>query len=114
MSVLFFKISGSNAQGTDATNDVTTDSFEFKSSHDWSVSIPGDSITGGPPTYTVEVSNDDSTWYDYNNSSTDIDVVDAVADHYFSFRYMRVNYSANGTSAGTVDMRLSIKNDKDD
>lgn len=114
MSVINFELLGVDITAGDATSNFTTDKYEFKSSHDWSVSIEGTGIVGGPPTYTVEVSNNDSLWYEYNNSSTNIDIADSVADHYFGFRYMRVIYSANAASAGTVHVQLSIKNDNVD
>lgn len=114
MSTVLFKISGAEAQGVDATNDVTTDAFKLGESYDWSVSLNDTGVTGGPPTYTIEVSNNSSKWYEFNQNSTDVALADSVTAEYFGFKYMRVIYSANGTTAGTVDFELSINHEKVD
>lgn len=109
MSVVLFKIGGVPAENVDATNDVTTDAFEMEISHDWSVSIKGNSVVG-LPTYTIEVSNNNSTWYNLNVLSTGVKFVDSITSDFLSYRYMRIVYAANGATGGTVDIELSTKN----
>lgn len=109
MSVVFFKILGSDAKNVDATSDATTDAYEMEISHDWSVSIKDNSVVG-LPTYTIEVSNNDSTWYNLNTLSNDVKFVDSIASDFISHRYMRIVYSANGSTSGTISIELSIKN----
>jgi hypothetical protein len=110
MSVINFKIGGVPTKAVDATVDFTTDAYDFDYSHDWSTSISETGVVGSP-TYTIECSNDKVKWYEYNSASTAVALADAVADDRFSFSYMRLIYSANGTSAGTVDVELSLNND---
>lgn len=109
MSVIFFKISGADAVGVDATNDFTTDGYPFEISHDWSVSFKDNAVTG-LPTYTLQVSNNNSTWYNLNVLSTGVKFDDSITSDFISYRFMRVVYTANGASAGTVDVELSTKN----
>lgn len=109
MSLVYFKISDVNTKAVDATNDFTTDKFRFEVSQNWSVSFKDNSVVG-LPTYTIEVSNNGSTWYELNVLSTDVKFDDSITSDFFSYRFMRVVYSANGASAGTVDLELSTKN----
>lgn len=110
MSLIYFKILGVEAKGVDATSDFTTDAYEFCYSHDWSVSLNELGLVGGPPTYTVEVSNNNTKWYDWDVLSTNAAIQDSVDAPYMSFKYMRIVYSANGTSSGTVDVELDTLN----
>ena len=109
MSVVFFKIAGVNAEGVDATSDFTTDAFPTLISHDWSVSFNDNSVVG-TPTYTIEVSNNESTWYLLNVLSTNVKFDDSITSDFLSYKFMRVKYLAGGTSSGTVDLEFSIRN----
>jgi len=106
MSLIYFKIAGVPAKGVDATNDFTTDAYQFCNSHDWSVSLNDAGLVGGPPTFTIEVSNNSTKWYDWDTLSTNTAIVDSPDAPYMSYKYMRIVYTANGTSAGTVDVEL--------
>ncbi len=109
MSLTHFKISGVDAKGVDATSNFTTDSYRFEISQDWSVSFKDNAVVG-LPTYTLEVSNNNATWYDLNVLSTNVKLEDSITSDFISYRYMRVVYTANAASAGTVDVELSTKN----
>jgi hypothetical protein len=110
MSLIYFDISNTPAVGVDATNDVTTDAYQFEHSHGWSVSLSDTGLAGGPPTFTVEVSNNLSKWYEWDSLSTDVAIVDSPDATYMSYKYMRVIYTANGTSAGMIDFELDLQN----
>ncbi len=110
MSLTYFKIANVEAKLVDATNDVTTDAYLFDNSHGWAVSLNDIGLAGGPPTYTVEVSNNKTKWYDWDDLSTDVAIEDSPDSTYMSFKYMRVVYTANGTSAGTIDFELDLQN----
>ncbi len=110
MSLVYFKITGVEAKGVDATNDFTTDGYKFENSHDWSVSLKSIGVVGGPASYTLQVSNNGSTWYDYNSDSSNVVLEDSVDSDHMAFRFLRVVYTANGTSAGTLDVELGINN----
>lgn len=66
-------------------------------------------LTAGDPTYTIEVSNDNLTWFEYNNLSTDVSVNDAVDDNHLAWIYMRVVYDAKTETTGTVEFELTQK-----
>jgi len=112
MSLIYFKILGVDAKGVDATNDFTTDAYEFCYSHDWSVSLNdvGLAVTGQDPTFTIEVSNNGVKWYDWDSLSTDTAIEDSPDADYMSYKYMRIVYSSNGATAGTVDVELDSLN----
>lgn len=109
MSVVLFKIGGVPAQNVDATSDVTTDAFATFISHDWSVSFKDNSVVGFP-TYTIEVSNNESTWYNIADKAKNVKFDDSITCDFLSYRYMRVLYSANGATEGTVNIEFTIKN----
>lgn len=88
--------------------DFTTDSFEMCFNHFWSFSVT-DNTTGGSPDYTIEVSNDNTQWYEYNSSSSNVLLDDGVDDTHFAWRYFRVVYLSNGVTSGDVTFYLSIK-----
>lgn len=111
MSLIHFKIAGVPAIGVDATSDFTTDAYQFCNSHDWSVSLNDNGLAGNPPpTFTIEVSNNGVKWYDWDSLSTGVEIDDSPDADYMSYKYMRVVYSANGNSAGTVDVELDTLN----
>ena len=110
MSLIYFKILGTEAKGVDATSDFTTDAYEFLNSHGWSVSLNDSGLAGGPPTFTIEVSNNKTKWYEWDVLSTNTAIEDSPDASYMSFKYMRIVYSANGTSLGTVDVELDVLN----
>lgn len=112
MSVIKFTVSDVDVIDRVATADFTTDSISFDNSHDWSVSFSSTGITGGPPTYTVEVSNDDSTWFPWSVASTDIGLGVSPNDNFMPYKHLRVVYENNVTTAGTVTLELNIANDK--
>lgn len=108
MNVVNFNIGGVPAVSVDATSNFTTDGIKFPNSLSWSVTFKRNAIVGGTPVYTVEVSNNEITWYDYNNLSTDVSLEDSVADDSMSFTFMRIQYLASGVSSGTLDVELNI------
>ena len=110
MSLNYFKIGGVPAKLVDATNDVTTDPYVFCHSHDWAVSLLDTGLVGGPPTFTIEVSSNNVKWYEWDVLSTNTAIEDSPDATYMSYKYMRVVYSANGTSAGTIDFELDLLN----
>jgi len=63
----------------------------------------------GIPTYTVEVSSDGITWFDYDTLFTDVSTVDAVEDTQLSFTHIRVNHNGGTASAGTVEYLFTQK-----
>ena len=94
----------------DATITETSEALDSCFNYVWSLSPLISGITGTNPTYTVEVSNDGVNWYEYNNLSTNVDIIDAVDDNHLSFTKMRIVHDATGTSGGTVIYKFVQKN----
>jgi hypothetical protein len=111
MSFLYFKISGSEAKAVDATTNFTTDAFTFDNSIAWSVSLKDNGVVGSP-TYSVEVSNNGSTWYVWSATSSGLSLNAKVNDDNMPCAFMRVNYVANAASEGTIDVELGINSFK--
>jgi hypothetical protein len=111
MSILRFEVGGNKVVDYDATSDFTTDSINFFHSHDWSVDI-SENGTDGNPTFTIQSSNDNSKWYDYDKNATIVKIEDAFGWHYYEFKYMRIVYVATGVTTGTITINLNLNNDK--
>ena len=92
----------------DVTVSEASELLESCSNYVWNVSP---SVTGlsGSPTYTIEVSNDGTTWFEYATEFTGVDIDDAVEDTQLSFKYMRVNHIAGTSTAGVVTYTLTQK-----
>jgi len=110
MSVINFRIADAKILAVDADTNFTSDEIRFDKSHDWSVTLVGTGIVGGPPTYTVEVSNDKTKWYDWDVSATDVALADSAGSDHLGYKYMRIVYTAGTTSAGTIAAQLGLFN----
>lgn len=93
----------SDGTAHDATISETSEALMSCQNYTWSVSPTAIGLTGGTPEYTIEVSNDGVTWFEYNNASTDVSVEDAVDDIHLSFTQMRINHNSKGSTSGTVE-----------
>ena len=110
MSTLKFKSSGVNIEGKDASVAFTSDSVEWDYSHDWSVSFSGVGVDGSP-VFTIQCSNDNLTWYDYDINSTDVSIANSFEWDYFGFKYQRVVYTPTGVTTGAVTAMYTVNND---
>lgn len=92
----------------DVTFSEASESLESHSNYVWNVSP---SVVGlsGLPIYTIEVSNDGTTWFEYATEFTNVAIDDAVEDTQLSFKYMRVNHVAGTSTVGTVTYTLTQK-----
>lgn len=93
----------------DATVDETSEALESCQNYTWSITPILVGITGGTPEYTIEVSNDGVTWFEYNNASTNVSVEDAVDDTHLAFTKIRIVHDAKGASSGTVEYKFVQK-----
>lgn len=86
----------------------TTTPFEICFQYGWSLAP---TVTGTPGTakYTVEVSQDNVTYFDYKTLATGVDIEDAVEDNTFSWSWIRIAVTPGGPSAGTVDFSIELK-----
>jgi hypothetical protein len=99
----------SDGTSHDATVSETSESIQSCYKYQWSLAPIINGLTAGDPTYTIEVSNDNLTWFEYNNLSTDVSVNDAVDDNHLAWIYMRVVYDAKTETTGTVEFELTQK-----
>lgn len=99
------------ADGTDhdATVDESSLALESCYKYGWNITPITTGLTGGTPEYTVEVSNDNINWFEYNNLSTDVSVDDAVCDDHLTFIYMRIVHQSKGATGGTVEYVFTQK-----
>jgi len=63
----------------------------------------------GIPQYTVEVSSDGISWFDYDTLFTGVSTVDAVENTQLSFTHIRIKHISGTASAGTVAYLLTEK-----
>jgi len=103
-----FSVGGTPVVNYDGTSDFTTDTQEVCFNHVWSFQVE-DNTTGGNPNYTIEVSNDGSTWTSYFNNAENIPLDESYEDNRLAFLYMRIVYNATGVSSGTVTFNLVLK-----
>lgn len=93
----------------DATIDEASEGLLSCFKYGWNVTPITAGLTGGTPEYTIEVSNDNVNWFEYNNLSTDVSVEDAVCDDHLTFIYMRIVHQSKGATGGTVKYVLTQK-----
>lgn len=93
----------------DASVSETSESLQNCFKYDWSLAPVQAGLTTTAPTYTIEVSNDDTNWFDYNNLSTDVAIEDAVDDNHLAWIYIRIVYNAKTESTGTVEFEFTQK-----
>lgn len=74
----------------------------------WSIT-PEVNFSGLEPAYTIEVSNNGSTWASYAEETENADVTQPFDDTHFNFLYVRINYVKGATTSGTVKFELILK-----
>lgn len=97
-----------DGENHDATVDETSDALENCFNYVWNVT-PKNTGLVGVAQYTIEVSNDGVSWFDYATVFTNVSTVDAVEDIQFSFTKMRINHKSSTATAGTVKYLLTQK-----
>jgi len=99
----------SDGTSHDATVSETSEAVQSCYKYEWSLAPIKTGLTIADPTYTIEVSNDGTTWFEYNNLSTDVSVNDAVDDNHLAWIFMRVVYDAKTETTGTIEFELTQK-----
>jgi len=99
----------SDGTSHDATVSETTQSISSCYKYEWSLTPIKTGMTELTSTYTIEVSNDDVNWFEYNNLSTDVSIIDAVDDTHLAWIYIRIVYDAKTESTGTIEFELTQK-----
>lgn len=99
----------SDGTSHDASVSETSDSVQSCYKYEWAVAPITSGLTSADGTWTIEVSNDDVNWFEYNNLSTGVAIVDAVDDNHLAWIYMRIVYDAVTETTGTVSFELTQK-----
>lgn len=86
-----------------------SDPIKLDENYTWNVAPIVTGLVGGPPLYTIEVSNDNINWDAYSALATDVDVNNPFDDNHLSFNYIRINHKVGGATAGTVKYPLNGK-----
>ena len=90
----------------DITADATSEGIEMPENYLWSVSPNIVAAITGAPTYTIEVSSDGHTWFEYTSDLTDMAITTSTGVEGFEYILMRIVVSANSASAGDVEFLL--------
>lgn len=81
-------------------------------SYDWDLIIRKEGADGNP-IITIEVSHDNINWVEYNNKSTNV-IIDEdyirFVDDILPLKWIRIKVIANGTTTGTINATIYIKN----
>jgi len=93
----------------DASVSETSNSVTNCYKYEWAVAPVTSGLTSGDATYTIEVSNDNVNWFEYNNLSTDVSIVDAVDDNHLAWIYIRIVYDAKTETTGTIEFNFTTK-----
>lgn len=92
----------------DASVTESSESLVFCDSHFWSL-IPVVASLDASPLWTLEVSNDNVTFSPYASETDGAAIAQGFDDNHLAFKFMRVTYTANGNTTGTVEFTLIIK-----
>lgn len=86
-----------------------SNSIKLVQNYKWSIQPIPDTVVGTSPLYTVQVSNDDIDWDDYDVLSTNVDIINAVDDTHLAFNYVRIVHIPNGVTSGNVTYKINLK-----
>jgi len=106
---LKYKFTFGDGTAHDATVTEISQSWEVCFNYGWSLFVDQIGLTSSDATWTIEVSNDNSTFYNYKSNSVDIPIIDAYDDIHLSWTYMRINYDAKTETTGTVEFEITLK-----
>jgi len=93
----------------DATATETSASIRIEENYKWSVYPRLEGVVGGPPDYSVQVSIDDVRFANFSLETTNKTSTLPVDDDNLPYLFVRIVSTANGTTAGTVQYPISLK-----
>lgn len=91
----------------DLSQDQTGDSVQLCFQYGWSITPVFNS--SGLATYTVLVSDDNITFFDYKDLAKDVSIDDSLCDTHMNYLFIRVDTISNGDS-GIGNFKLVLKN----
>lgn len=78
------------------------------SNYGWSISPVSIGLDSAPK-YTIEVSNNDSTWQPYSPETDAAAIDQGFDDSHLVWKYIRINYNADTNTTGTVAFTFTLK-----
>lgn len=93
----------------DASVDETSESQQICYQYGWSITPIANVAGGGVPDYTVQVSDDNVTWFNFSPASTGVPLNIAVERSALNFLYIRIVYDAAVATTGTIQFDLLLK-----
>ena len=85
----------------DLTTGGTTTAVQICFNYDWSIA-PTLTGSAGTSEYTLQVSQDNVTFFDYKEGAT-TSVDNSFQDHYFAWTYVRISVTAGGTGSASFN-----------
>lgn len=104
-----FKFGESEVLTVSVTTDSNSNSLQIDNSYTWHVIAKEETEITGTPTFTIQVSDDDSEWFEYNTEFSNLEFTEVPENQNLSFNYIRVVIKANGASAGTASFTIGLK-----
>ncbi len=93
----------------DATVSEVSVSQQICFPYEWSIFVDQVALTVNDSVWTIEVSNDNNTFYNYKSNSANIPIIDAYDDTHMAWTYIRINYDSKTESSGTVEFEITLK-----
>lgn len=105
VTTLFSFTDGTTHNGTVAESSTSL-SIDYNTT--WNVSVDVSGLTGEGK-YTIQVSDDNVTWYNYAEEFKEVSTEDSVAHDDMEYLLIRVKYEVGSVSAGSVIFKLNNK-----
>lgn len=99
----------SGVTNVDVTSDATSAAIVLPENYIWSITPQVVVSITGSPTYTVQVSNNGTDWFDYTSDLTDAAITFSADVQGFGYQLMRIDFTSAGASDGEVEFLLWAK-----
>lgn len=104
-----FRVTGTAVDSYSGAADFTTDAMDLRKYDGRWVLYCSSDHTSGTPQITIQVSDDNADWFDYQAESTNVDIPNWFYDDKMVHKYLRIQYVSN-SSNGNVSLKF-VQND---